>query len=114
MADFFYGNDYMNATIETSGELIIAYLLGEIDQHTTREIREKLDIAISLKKPKHLIMDFKNVSFMDSSGVGLVLGRYRLLKNYNSTLELRNVSHQTKKLFELAGIGSIAIIKEVS
>ncbi len=103
----------MNVTIETSGELVIAYLVGEIDHHSASEIRSKLDNTISLRRPKHLIIDFKNVSFMDSSGIGLVMGRYRLLQSYKSTLELRNVSPQTKKLFELAGIGNIAIIKEI-
>ena len=102
----------MNATIETSGELVIAYLTGEIDHHTSKEIRDKLDTVLSVKKPRHLILDFKNVSFMDSSGIGLVMGRYRTLQSFKGTLEVRNVNKVTKKLFELAGIGSIAIIKE--
>lgn len=110
---FYVRKDKMNVTIETSGELVIAYLVGEIDHHSASEIRSKLDNTISLRRPKHLIIDFKNVSFMDSSGIGLVMGRYRLLQSYKSTLELRNVSPQTKKLFELAGIGNIAIIKEI-
>ena len=49
---------------------------------------------------------------MDSSGIGLVMGRYRLMQNFKGTLEIRNVSAQTKKIMELAGLGSIAIIKE--
>lgn len=102
----------MNTTIEASGELLIVYLNGELDHHTTRNIREDTDTAIALKKPKHLILDFKNVTFMDSSGIGLIMGRYRVMQSYRGTMEVRNVNAQTKKLFELAGIGSIAIIKE--
>ena len=102
----------MNVTVEASGGLVIAYIEGEIDHHSAIAIREKLDSKISLVKPKHLILDFKYVSFMDSSGIGLVLGRYRIMQNYKGTLEIRNVSHQTKKIMELAGIGRIAIIKE--
>ena len=49
---------------------------------------------------------------MDSSGIGLVMGRYRLMQNFKGTVEIRNVSPRTKKLMELAGLGSIAIIKE--
>lgn len=113
VADFYFRMVNMNATIEVSGELIIAYLFGEIDHHTAGDIREALDTKISLHRPKHLIIDFKNVSFMDSSGIGLVMGRYQALQSFHATLELRGVSAQTKKLFELAGIGSIAIIKEV-
>ena len=103
----------MSVTIEASGNLIIAYLIGEIDHHSAVEIRERIDDTISFKKPQHLILDFKNVSFMDSSGIGLVMGRYRLMQNFHGTMEIRNVTKQTKKLMELAGLGSIAIIKGI-
>lgn len=103
----------MNVTIESSGSLMIAYLIGEIDHHTSIQLREKIDNVIAFKKPKHLILDFKNVTFMDSSGIGLVMGRYRLMQGYKGTLEIRNVTKQTRKLMELAGLGSIAIIKEI-
>ena len=102
----------MNLSVEASGEIVIAYLSGEIDHHSAKEIRDRLDSVMSVRKPRHLIIDFKNVTFMDSSGIGLVMGRYRTLQAFKGTMEVRNVSKQTKKLFELAGIGSIAIIKE--
>lgn len=102
----------MNVTLESSGNLMIAYLIGDIDHHSAAAIREKIDNTLSFKKPQHLILDFKNVTFMDSSGIGLVMGRYRLIQNFRGTLEIRNVTSQTKKLMELAGLGSIAIIKE--
>lgn len=110
---FFIGVDIVNVTIECSGNLMIAYLIGEIDHHSASLVREKIDNELSLQKPNHLILDFKNVSFMDSSGIGLVMGRYRLIQTFRGTLEIRNVTPQTKKLMELAGLGSIAIIKEV-
>ena len=88
-------------------------MYGEIDHHTAVDIRDKIDNALSFIKPQHLILDFKNVTFMDSSGIGLVMGRYRLLMNFHATLEIRNVTKQTKKIMELAGLGSIAIIKEI-
>lgn len=103
----------MNVTIETSGNLMIAYLIGEIDHHSASIIREKIDNTLAFRKPQHLILDFKNVSFMDSSGIGLVMGRFRLIQTFRGTLEIRNVTHQTKKIMELAGLGSIAIIKEI-
>lgn len=92
---------------------MVAYLIGEIDHHSASLIREKIDNTLSYKKPKHLILDFKNVSFMDSSGIGLVMGRYKLMQSFHGTLEIRNVTKQSKKLMELAGLGSIAIIKEI-
>lgn len=105
----------MNVTIESSGNVVIAYLIGEIDHHTASEVRDNIDSSIMTNKPTHLIMDFKNVSFMDSSGIGLVMGRYRLMHSLSptGTLEIKNVTTQTKKIMELAGLGRIAIIKEV-
>lgn len=102
----------MNVTIESSGNLTVAYLIGELDHHTAEEIRNKIDNEISLVKPNHLILDFKNITFMDSSGIGLVMGRYRLMQNHKGTVEIRNVTPQTKKIMELAGLGRIAIINE--
>ncbi len=106
----------MNVTIESSGNLVIAYLIGEIDHHTATQVRDKIDSVIKFKKPGHLIIDFRNVTFMDSSGIGLVMGRYRLIKSISSasTLEIKNVTRQTKKIMELAGLGRIAIIKETN
>lgn len=103
----------MNVTIESSGNLMIAYLIGELDHHSAEEIRNKIDKAISYKKPNHLILDFKNISFMDSSGIGLVMGRFRLMQNHHGSVEIRNVTAQTKKIMELAGLGRIAVINEL-
>ena len=107
----YFGVINMNVSIENSGGLMIVYLIGELDHHSVGEIRDKIDNEVSLKKPSHLILDFKNVSFMDSSGIGLVMGRFRLIQSFKATLEIRNVSTHTKKLMELAGLSSIAIIK---
>ena len=89
------------------------FLIGELDHHSAGEIRVKIDAAVSCKKPNHLILDFKNVSFMDSSGIGLVMGRYRMMQNHHGSVEIRNVTPQTKKIMELAGLGRIAIINEI-
>ena len=70
----------MNVTLESSGNLLIAYLFGEIDHHTAVAVRSQIDSAIQDKLPGHLILDFKNVTFMDSSGIGLVLGSIALIK----------------------------------
>ena len=104
----------MNVTVETSGSLMIAYLIGELDHHTAGDVRTKIDNEISYNKPTHLILDFKNITFMDSSGIGLVMGRFRLMQSYKGTVEIRNVTAQTKKIMELAGLGRIAVISEES
>lgn len=104
----------MSVTIESSGKLLIAYLIGEIDHHSAGQLREQIDGAIAFSKPNHLILDFSNVSFMDSSGIGLVMGRYRLMQTVHGAVEIRNVTAKVKKIMELAGLGRIAVIKENS
>ncbi|HIU69644.1 MAG: anti-sigma factor antagonist [Clostridiales bacterium] len=104
----------MGVTIKSAGDTLVVYLSGEIDHHSAVPIRQKIDDVITVNKPKYLILDFKGVSFMDSSGIGLVMGRYRTLLSCHGQLEIRNVSHQTKKVMELAGLSSIATIKEKS
>lgn len=92
---------------------MLVYMAGEIDHHSAGELREQIDKAVILNRPKQLILDFKQVSFMDSSGIGLVLGRVRVMQNYSGTVAVRNVSSQTKRIMQLAGIGSVATIQEV-
>ena len=103
----------MAVEIKVKGEVLTAYISGEIDHHTAASVREAIDSAVELNMPSLLVLDFGSVSFMDSSGIGLVMGRYRVLQGFSATLEIRNVTASTKKSMELAGRGSIAIIKEI-
>ena len=70
----------MSVEIKVSGETVTAYLSGELDHHSAKEMREAIDSAVELNMPARLVLNFKNISFMDSSGIGLVMGRYRNLK----------------------------------
>ena len=105
---FFIGVKIMNVTVESSGSVVIAYLIGEIDHHTAAQVRESIDNAIMSKKPTHLIIDFRNVTFMDSSGIGLVMGRYRNLKKTGSELCITETSEQIYRVMKLAGIERLA------
>ena len=65
----------MPVKITVSGEVVTAFLDGEIDHHTASVIRNEIDAAVEKNMPTLLVLDFRDVSFMDSSGIGLVLGR---------------------------------------
>ncbi len=60
--------------------VLTAVLSGEIDHHSAREIRTEIDSTASKVKPRMLILDFSAVRFMDSSGIGLVMGRCKLMQ----------------------------------
>lgn len=98
----------MSVEINTVGEVVTAYLGGELDHHTAREMREAIDSAVELNMPTLLVLDFKNISFMDSSGIGLVMGRYRNLVKTGAELHITGTSPQIYKVMKLAGIERLA------
>ena len=70
----------MNVKTEINGTSVTAFLSGEIDHHNAPQIREAIDECVAFRQPNRLILDFGDVTFMDSSGIGLVMGRYRLIE----------------------------------
>lgn len=102
----------MSVKIQFDGEILHCRLNGEIDHHTTLPIRLEIDDRIENCRPKNTILDFTDVTFMDSSGIGLVMGRYKLLSEFNGTLEVTGLSNNAYKVMRLAGLDRIATIKK--
>ena len=91
-----------------------AILSGEIDHHSAREIREAIDEAASKVKPKVLTLDFSAVQFMDSSGVGLIMGRCKLMQIWAGRVIIANLPPKIEKIVSLAGLNQLCtIVKEV-
>lgn len=99
-------------TIEQDNKKIIASIYGEIDHHTAREMRTAIDARIMRGEPSILVMDFSHVSFMDSSGIGLILGRYKLVSSMGGELQITNMSDRIKRIVELSGVGKLAVISD--
>ena len=91
---------------------LIFKLTEDIDQHTVEKVRRKMDNEIKGYIPRKVVFDFSNISFMDSAGIGMVLGRYKLTKMLNGNLEIINVNRSMKKIFDMSGISRIIDIKE--
>lgn len=85
----------------------------EIDHHTTEKIRRKMDNEITRFMPRKVVFDFSKVSFMDSAGIGLLIGRYKLVKMLGGMIEIINASNTVKKILEMSGIIKIIPIKEM-
>ncbi len=100
----------MSVKIQFDGECLCCLLSGELDHHTTLPIRLEIDDRIENCRPKNTILDFTDVTFMDSSGIGLVMGRYKLLSEFNGTLEVTGLSNNAYKVMRLAGLDRIATI----
>lgn len=102
----------MHTEIETDEKTMLVYLEGELDHHNAGGVREKIDEFAAAFCPKLAVLDFGGVSFMDSSGIGLVMGRYKLLQTFGCTLEIRNLSPHAYKVMRLAGLENIAVLKK--
>ena len=77
---------------------------GEIDHHSAINVRSDIDELIFEIRPKKLILDLSSISFMDSSGLGLIMGRYSLIKEFGGTLLLRSPTVAVMKILSLAGM----------
>ncbi len=98
----------MSVEINVTGEVVTAYLSGELDHHTAKDMRESIDNAIELNMPSLLVLDFSAITFMDSSGIGLVMGRYRNLQKTGASLHISGASQSIYKVMKLAGIEKLA------
>lgn len=94
----------MKVDIKSENGAIVAALSGEIDHHNAKKIREQLDRYIISTQPEELTMDFKNISFMDSSGIGLIMGRSKLMRECGGKLVVRNPQPYIRRVLKLSGI----------
>ena len=102
----------MGVRIEKEESTVKAFLNGEIDHHCAPEIRNEIDLAVDESHPENLVLDFGEVTFMDSSGIGLVMGRYKILSELGGDLEVTGLSSNSYKVMRLAGLDRIATIKK--
>ncbi len=101
----------MAVTIECENTCVTAFIKGEIDHHISASIRNEIDRAIERNQPKTLVLDFGGVSFMDSSGIGLVMGRYKKMNLIGGKVRVENTPSHIKKVMKIAGLSSLAIIE---
>ncbi len=86
-------------------------LRGEIDHHTATTIRNAMDYEIYKKRPRGLILDMSSVGFMDSSGLGLIMGRYAVMKELGGEVIVQNPSPAIEKIMLLAGMERVVKIE---
>ncbi len=94
----------MTIDIKSANGHAVVTLNGEIDHHNAQEIRTQLDNYIITAQPTELTMDFEKITFMDSSGIGLIMGRSRLIRECGGNLEVRNPQPYIRRVLKLAGM----------
>lgn len=100
----------MNVRFQHRGNTLVVLIEGELDHHSSESIRIKIDNKIDELGIVNLVMDFSKVNFMDSSGIGVVIGRYKKVSEFGGKLYVTHLKSQIRKVFELGGLFNI--IKE--
>lgn len=90
---------------------VTIYISGEIDHHNAAVLRLEADEVIQSKLAPNVRLDFNDVTFMDSSGIGFVLGRYRIVDSYGGNTEVVNLSSRLYSMMKLAGLEKLVTLK---
>ena len=93
-------------------KLLLVKITEEIDHHTTEKIRRKVDNEITRFMPRKVLFDFGRVTFMESAGVGMIIGRYKVAKMLGSIVEMANVKKSIRKVFEMCGVLKLIPIQD--
>ncbi|MEE0968032.1 MAG: anti-sigma factor antagonist, partial [Clostridia bacterium] len=96
---------------EETGRITIK-LCGEIDHHSAVMLRREIDEMLMELRPKKLVINLSSVEFMDSSGLGLIMGRYTLMEKLCGETVLQNPCERVKKILSLAGMERIIRIEK--
>ena len=103
----------MNSRFNKKDNVLYLEVTEEIDHHTTEKIRRLADYEIQRRSPKRVIFDFNSVVFMDSAGIGMVIGRYKTASMIGAKMEMINVRESIRKIFEMTGVLKIIpVVKE--
>ena len=91
-------------TYETRDGFLVIHIGGEIDHHSAVSVRTEIDEQIAAKRPTKVLLELSRVDFMDSSGLGLIMGRYALMQKYGGSLAVLDPSAAVLKIIKLAGM----------
>ena len=106
------GGLYVNINFDREDKQLVVEITEEIDHHVAEKIRRKVDNEITRYMPRKTIFDFSRVSFMDSAGIGMIIGRYKMMKLIGGEMEIVNISPNVKRILEMSGISKIISMKE--
>mgnify|MGYP003425416482 CR=1 FL=1 len=94
----------MPVNISSVGEVLTVYLEGELDHHAAKTVREEIDEAVEFNMPTLLILDFDRVTFMDSSGIGVIIGRYKKMNYVGGAVYVCGMNKNVDRIFQMSGL----------
>ena len=97
----------ITVSLYVENQILFVNLSGELDHHTSSQLRNRLNTVMGESEVKHIIFNLKHLEFMDSSGIGIILGRYNQIKTIDGTVMVVGMKPLVKKVFELSGLSHI-------
>lgn len=101
-------------SFEYRSDIMTAYISDDIDHHRAKSLREAMDERIYSDRPAVFAIDMSKVSFMDSSGLGLILGRFTLCRELGIEFKLTDPSREVERILKLAGTDRLIKIEKTS
>ena len=99
----------MGIQMDVQGRTLIASLEGELDHLQAERLRGQIDAAFDKSSCRHILLDMSDVSFMDSSGIGMIIGRYKSAEKRGGHLAVAHMTEPVAKLFEISGLAKIVL-----
>lgn len=93
--------------MEVKQDVLIIRLCGELDHHSAEQLREKASTLIETENIRHLVLNLERLSFMDSSGLGVILGRYKQIEQKQGEMVVCAISPTVQRLFNMSGLFKI-------
>lgn len=97
----------MQVNFETFNNILIIKLNGELDHHSSSYVRDEIDDEILAKNPKNILFDMSHLNFMDSSGIGVIIGRYKFIASNGGKVGIVSMKPQIKRIYEICGLKRI-------
>lgn len=94
----------MQIKFTSKGTTLVVSIIGELDHHSAEYIRQKVDSEIVKSANKNIIFDMSRVTFMDSSGIGVILGRFKNVQRLNGKTAIVQVNDQVRRIFDMSGV----------
>lgn len=88
---------------------VVVKINEEMDHHACEKIKNKIDLAIEFRQARYLVFDFDGVNFMDSSGIGFIMGRYKIISKRGGKAFMVNLKPTVRKILQMSGIFKILV-----
>lgn len=93
--------------LSNKGTTLIVSVVGELDHHSAEHVRQKIDGELIKASTRNVIFDLSRLSFMDSSGIGVIIGRYKNVKKLDGKMAIVSSNKQVNRIIEMSGISKM-------